>query len=114
MRQEGIPTSQQPTKQTKDAAGRTYEYPVPKEGGGTEIKSVQDQTMDRTHPGEPHWEAGSVKTDPETGAIRTNKHGRPQLKNGKSKVKYPPTQQQQPPPQLPQQPQPPVKKPDQA
>ncbi len=90
MRQQGIPTSQQPNrgKQRIDASGRSYEYDVPKKGGGMETKSVQQQTMDRSHKDEPHWEAGSVKTDPETGSIRYNDYGRPKLTNDKSKVYY--------------------------
>ncbi|WP_179188334.1 hypothetical protein [Kiloniella majae] len=55
-----------------------------------QTKSVQQQTLDRSHPGENHWEAGSVKTDPFTGATRTSNYGRPSLKNdGKKKVNYP-------------------------
>jgi hypothetical protein len=88
MRQQGIPTSQQPVKQSKNASGRSYEYEVPKKGGGKETKSVQQQTMDRSHEGEPHWEAGSVKTDRDTGEIQYNNYGRPKLKNDKSKVDY--------------------------
>ncbi len=88
MRREGIPTSQQPISQSKNKSGREYRYEVPKAGGGKQTKSVQQQTMDRSHPGENHWEAGTVKTDPRTGDIRMNQHGRPQLANDKSKVDY--------------------------
>jgi RHS repeat-associated protein len=88
MRKEGIPTSQQPVSQSTNASGREYKYEVPKEGGGTEIKSVQQQTMDRSHPGENHWEAGKVKVDERTGEIRETNHGRPKLQNDKSKVDY--------------------------
>jgi RHS repeat-associated protein len=88
MREEGIPTSQQPKSQSKNDSGREYQYEVPKAGGGTETKSVQQQTMDRSHPGQSHWEAGKVKTDPLTGETRLNQHGRPQLQNDKSKVNY--------------------------
>ena len=55
---------------------------------GTQIKSVQQQTMDRSHPGQGHWEAGPVKTDPLSGQVRTNQYGRPKLTNDKSKVNY--------------------------
>lgn len=89
MREEGIPTSQQPKSQSKNASGREYSYDVPKEGGGTQTKSVQQQTMDSSHPGENHWEAGTVKTDPATGEVRMNDHGRPKLTNDKTKVGYP-------------------------
>ncbi len=89
MREQGIPTSQQPVSQSSNKSGREYRYVVPKPGGGTTTKSVQQQTMDRSHPGQAHWEAGTVKTDPVTGDIRMNDHGRPKLQNDKSKVDYP-------------------------
>jgi hypothetical protein len=41
MRKEGIPTTQQPKTQSKNASGREYTYEVSKKGGGTETKSVQ-------------------------------------------------------------------------
>ena len=83
MRRQGIPTSQQPLSQSKNASGREYTYETP-EGK----KSVQQQTKDSSHKGQPHWEAGNVKTDPETGDVRTNKYGRPKLESKKSKVYY--------------------------
>ncbi len=88
MREQGIPTSQQPVSQSQNASGRSYEYEVPKPGGGTEVKSVQQQTLDRSHPGEGHWEAGRVKTDPNTGEVRMNEYDRPKLTNDKSKADY--------------------------
>ena len=88
MREQGIPTSQRPDAQSRNASGRSFEYRVPKPGGGTQIKSVQQQTLDRNHFGQGHWEAGSVKTNPVTGEIRTNRYGRPRLTNDKSKVEY--------------------------
>ena len=88
MEKQGIPTSQQPISQSRNASGREYQYEVPKPGGGTEIKSVQQQTLDRSHPEQAHWEAGTVKTDPLTGEIRTNDYGRSKLYNDKSKVDY--------------------------
>jgi hypothetical protein len=88
MRQEGIPTSQQAVSQSRNASGRSYEYELPTPGGGTELKSVQQQTLDRSHPGQGHWEAGSVKVDPVTGQVRYNDYGRPKLTNDKSKVDY--------------------------
>lgn len=87
-REAGIPTSQQPRSQSQNESGMSYEYDVPKPGGGTEVKSVQQQTLDRSHPGQGHWEAGSVKTDPLTGDVRYNDYGRPQLTNDKVKVEY--------------------------
>ncbi|UZN08984.1 hypothetical protein M5D10_04005 [Leptospira santarosai] len=88
MRKEGIPTSQQPKSQSKNASGREYQYEVPKNGGGKQTKSVQQQTMDRSHPNEKHWEAGKVKTDKNTGEINYNNYGRPKLVSDKSKVNY--------------------------
>lgn len=88
MRGAGIPTSQQPASQSLNKSGREYSYDVPAPGGGTQRMSVQQQTMDRSHPGQAHWEAGRVKTDPRTGAVRENNYGRPALTNDKSKVDY--------------------------
>lgn len=88
MREQGIPTSQQPDSQTQNESGREYTYTVPKDGGGTEQKSVQQQTRDNTgneSHDQPHWESGSIKTD-KRGNPRMNRHGRPQLRNQKSKV----------------------------
>ncbi len=87
MRDEGIPTSQQPKSQSKNDSGREYQYDVPKEGGGTQTKSVQQQTKDRSHSDQPHWEAGKVKPD-DWGNTRMNNYGRPKLDSDKSKVNY--------------------------
>lgn len=87
MRQNGIPTSQQPKTQSKNASGREYSYEVPKDGGGTEIKSVQQQTLDSSHKESPHWEAGAIKTD-DWGNPKLNSYGRPKLDSNKSKVNY--------------------------
>jgi RHS repeat-associated protein len=82
MRQEGIPTSQQPATQTNTQAGRQYTYEVPKEGGGTETKIVQrNNGTDSSHPGEPHVEAGRQKANGQTDSI-----GRPRLDSNKTKV----------------------------
>lgn len=51
MREQGIPTSQQPKSQSRNDSGLEFQYEVPKPGGGTEIKSVQQQTLDSSHPG---------------------------------------------------------------
>jgi RHS repeat-associated protein len=87
MRQEGIPTSQQPRSQSRNSSGREYSYDVPRQGGGMQRKSVQQQTKDRSHPGQNHWEAGNVKTDAQ-GNPRMNNYNRPKLENDKSKVDY--------------------------
>ncbi len=88
MRMQGIPTSSQPEPggQSKNESGRSYDYKVPKSGGGTERKSVQDQTKDRNHD-KPHWEAGKVRTD-RNGNVKMNNYNRPKLDNNKSKVEY--------------------------
>ena len=84
----GIPTSQQPISQSKNAAGREYSYEVPTAGGGTQRASVQQQTMDRSHRGQSHWEAGAVKVDGATGRVIFNNYGCRRLLNGKSKIDY--------------------------
>ena len=88
MRDQDIPISQQPKSQSRNASGREQSYEVPEAGGGTQTKSVQQQTMDSSHRGQGHWEAGKVKTDPLTGETRMNIYGRPKLTNNKSKVNY--------------------------
>ncbi len=87
MRDAGIPTSQQPLSQSKNASGREYTYEVPKNGGGKQTKSVQQQTLDSSHPGQNHWEAGKVRKDAD-GNVKMNNYGRPRLDNEKSKVNY--------------------------
>ena len=88
MREQGIPTSQQPIYQAKNNSGWEYRYEVKKPGGGTEIKSVQQQTMDRSHPGVNHWEAGSIKKYNGTNIVKNNSYGRVRLDNNKSKANY--------------------------
>ena len=83
MRQQRIPTSQQPTSQTYTSAGRQYSYEVPKPGGGMGLKVVTDQTTDRVAGHGPHWEAGWAKPGPVydgLGRIRVDSH--------KTKVDY--------------------------
>jgi hypothetical protein len=85
MRQYGIPTSQQAVLQSRNESGYEYTYEVSKPGGGTELVSVQQQTMDISHKGDPHWEAGKIKVD-DMGKPSMNKYGRPKLENeGKKK-----------------------------
>nr|WP_244130896.1 RHS repeat-associated core domain-containing protein [Burkholderia pyrrocinia] len=88
MRQAGIPTSQQPISQSRNASGREYRYEVPQVGGGVVQATVQQQTMDVSHQDEPHWEAGKVKVDPITGETRMNDYGRPKIANPKGKAYY--------------------------
>lgn len=89
MRQAGIPTSQQPISQSRNASGREYRYEVPQAGGGSVQATVQQQTMDVSHMDEPHWEAGKVKIDPLSGETRMNDYGRPKIANPKGKAYYP-------------------------
>jgi RHS repeat-associated protein len=76
----GIPTSQQPTKQSSPkgkgnkSAGRQLEYDTPQGK-----KLVQHPLQDRNH--DPHWEAGSPKP-----GGQTDPAGRPRLQNDKAKV----------------------------
>lgn len=103
MRHQGIPTSQQPTKQTyhKDSDGvarRSYSYSVPKErtalekGGKYKSMTVINDPAPKAasaHHG-PHWEAGKTKTpDPLTNKPRLDQYKRERLENGKSRVGYP-------------------------
>ncbi|WGY68779.1 RHS repeat protein [Burkholderia cepacia] len=88
MRQAGIPTSQQPIGQSKNASGREYRYEIPQAGGGKIQATVQQQTMDVSHLDDPHWEAGKVKIDPISGDTRMNDYGRPKIANPKGKAYY--------------------------
>ncbi|WP_233843692.1 RHS repeat-associated core domain-containing protein [Dyella sp. 2HG41-7] len=90
MRDAGIPTSQQPLSQSQNASGREYSYDVPATGGSTQRMSVQQQTMDRSHQDQPHWEAGKVKTEKKGSEAvpQINRYGRPKLDSDKSKVDY--------------------------
>ena len=72
----------------ENALEKQIRLALPKKEGGTEIKSVQHQSMDSSHPGQNHWEGGRVKINDRTGEIRTNQYGAPKLMNGKSKVNY--------------------------
>jgi len=79
MRQEGIPTSQQPDKQVSTKAGRQYTYTVSKPGGGKQTKIVTRQHADRNHG--THVEAGSPKANGQT-----DPSGRARHSNNKTKV----------------------------
>lgn len=85
MRSQKIPTSQQPKSQQKNSSGMSYDYEVPKPGGGTEIKSVQQKTKDRGHEETPHWEAGSQKKNQQI-----DQYGNKRLRSDKSKQEYDP------------------------
>jgi hypothetical protein len=84
MRQEGIPTSQQPVSQEMTAAGRQYTYETPE---GTKLVQRNTST-DSSHPGQPHVEAGAPKPGGQTDSI-----GRPRLQNDKTKVNVTPDEQ---------------------
>jgi hypothetical protein len=86
MRQQNIPTSQQPSSQRGDAAHKQYTYEVPAEGGGSETKVVSHHEADDKHP-DPHWEAAKAKTDDE-GNLREGGSGQIKYESDKSKVTY--------------------------
>ncbi|WP_409071636.1 hypothetical protein [Burkholderia stagnalis] len=88
MRQAGIPTSQQPISQSRNASGLEYRYEIAQAGGGKIQVTVQQQTMDVSHQDDPHWEAGKVKIDPISGETRMNDYGRPKIANPKGKAYY--------------------------
>jgi RHS repeat-associated protein len=88
MRQAGIPVSQQPISQSRNASGREYRYEVPDTGGGSIHATVQQQTMDVSHPDDFHWEAGKVKINLTDGKTRLNDYGRPKIANPKGKAYY--------------------------
>ena len=50
-------------------------------------KSVQQKTKDCSHDN-PHWEAGRLNMNKETGEVRMNRYGRYRLENSKSKEEY--------------------------
>ncbi len=78
MRQEGIPTSQQPSSQKSTEAGRQSTYEVPKAGGGTETKIVTNQLKDENHG--PHVEAGAPKAHGQTDPSGRLRHANPKTK----------------------------------
>jgi hypothetical protein len=69
MRQEGIPTSQQPTSQVSTEGGRQAVYEVPKAGGGTQTKVVTVNHNDSSHPDQTHVEAGNAKANGQTDSL---------------------------------------------
>ena len=87
MRDANIPTSQQPMSQSKNESGWEYIYETFGPKGKKEIKSVQQQTLDRSHIEQPHWEAGNIKKDT-WGNPSFNQYGRTKLRSDKSKVYY--------------------------
>ena len=73
-----------PISQSRNASGREYTYDILEPWGGTPgERSAQQQTLDSSHPGQPHWEAGKVRVDAD-GNVKTNSYGRPRLNNEKS------------------------------
>ncbi len=92
MREQGIPTSQQPATQESTEAGMQYTYEIPAPGGGTQTKIVQRNTgTDSSHPGQQHVEAGSPKINGATDSI-----GRPRLDSNKTKVNVEPPKVNEP------------------
>jgi RHS repeat-associated protein len=81
MRQEGIPTSQQPDSQISTEGGRQATYTVPSAGGGKQTKVVTVNHNDESHPGETHVEAGNAKPQGQTDSL-----GRLRVVNDKTKI----------------------------
>jgi RHS repeat-associated protein len=86
-RQAGIPTSQQAVRQTSARApdgtkvGRQQTFQVPKQGGGSQNKSVQVSRDRRgAHAGRPQVEAGNVKPGGQKDSA-----GRPRIENSDKK-----------------------------
>ena len=58
---------------------KSNSFNVPDSYGKTKQMSVQQETLDRSHPGEKHWEGGEIKE-----GNRSNAYGWPRLKNNKT------------------------------
>lgn len=91
MRDQGIPTSQQPDSQVSTEGGRQSVYTVPKPGGGTEKKVVTVNHNDQSHPGQTHVEAGNAKPNGQTDSL-----GRLRVVNDKTKVNIKPKTEPEP------------------
>ena len=74
-----------PIQVTKNASGKQYQYLVKTKGGGSAVYSVQQQSLDSSHKGEIHWEAGKVKLD-DNGNLVWTRWKAPRLDNSKVKV----------------------------
>ncbi|KAA3641815.1 MAG: hypothetical protein DWP92_00550, partial [Armatimonadetes bacterium] len=91
MRRQDIPTSQQPSGQSKTQSGRQYRYDTPAPGGGSRTKVVTQHPVDPNHG--PHWESGVEKPPADYG---TDSEGRsrhfnndPETGKPKTRVTYP-------------------------
>jgi hypothetical protein len=74
----GIPDDAEPIDEIRNASGVQYVYDV-----DGEILLVTENTMDRSHPGDPHWEAGRIKEN-----HQVDNHGRWRVQNDKIKINF--------------------------
>jgi hypothetical protein len=78
MRLAGIPEDATPIDTLTNASGVQEVYEV-----NGEYMLLTENTMDRSHPGEPHWEAGKMKE-----SMAIDNHGRYRVQNDKVKVNF--------------------------
>ncbi|MPZ78938.1 MAG: hypothetical protein GEV28_00440 [Actinophytocola sp.] len=78
MRMAGIPVDAEPVDIIRNASGVQYVYDM----DGRNML-VTENTMDRSHPGQPHWEAGEMKQNQQV-----DNHGRWRVANNKIKVNF--------------------------
>lgn len=74
----GIPADAEPIDEIRNASGVQYVYDV-----DGEILLVTENTMDRSHPGDPHWEAGRIKENQQV-----DNYGRWRVQNDKIKINF--------------------------
>jgi hypothetical protein len=78
MRRAGIPLDATPIDTLSNASGVQYVYDV-----NGRYMLVTENTMDRSHPGQPHWEAGPMKRN-----MQVDNHGRYRVSNNKVKANF--------------------------
>jgi len=78
MKEAGIPLNAKPIDVLQNASGVQYVYDI-----NGKYMLVTENTMDRSHPGEPHWEAGPAKP-----GLQIDNHGRYRVSNQKVKVNF--------------------------
>ena len=78
MRRAGIPLDANPIDELRNASGVQYVYDV-----DGRYMLVTENTMGRSHPGEPHWEAGPAKP-----GLQVDNYGRYRVSNDKVKANF--------------------------
>jgi RHS repeat-associated protein len=78
MRMAGIPVDAEPIDTLRNASGVQYVYDL-----DGKYMLLTENTMDRSHPGEPHWEAGPAKP-----GLQVDNYGRYRVSNQKFKVNF--------------------------